>query len=254
MYEYTKASAPSAINRLATAVEGPVGLLTAPVVQFGPSLLNTLDDSFLVCQEKLLPYVHRVSDLADIQVLQPYMRFLAAAESSIAYHLPETTAEFEQAFKDSDNYNGKEIANMRSANLIFSISKVLKRRARACFESTPCTRAEMIRALRNAVDWSLQATTRCTAKTLEYCNNAWVEPTLRMGKHGPLSLLASFGDLEGIQWVRKRIMGMAAYSRDLMSKPLVAVGLMKPFKDLEGHEWSQKNVQGVHEIFKVKEV
>ena len=130
-----------------------------------------------------------------------------------------------QAFKDSDNYNGKEIANMRSANLIFSISKVradsvqyirhaagswsvivetqrgcvhqvLKRRARACFESTPCTRAEMIRALRNAVDWSLQATTRCTAKTLEYCNNAWVEPTLRMGKHGPLSLLASFGDLE----------------------------------------------------------
>lgn len=208
---------------------------------------------------------------------------------------------------------------MRSANLIFSISKVradsvqyirhaagswsvivetqrgcvhqvLKRRARACFESTPCTRAEMIRALRNAVDWSLQATTRCTAKTLEYCNNAWVEPTLRMGKHGPLSLLASFGDLEvylpmrcshffplweclnvvfgmnrsccaarcfrlqGIQWVRKRIMGMAAYSRDVMSKPLVAVGLMKPFKDLEGHEWSQKNVQGVHEIFKVKEV
>ena len=95
-------------------------------------MLNTLDDTFLVCQEKLLPYVHRVSDLADIQVvmrlhiacvapshlsrldwererrcavmkfngarqvLQPYMRFLAAAESSIAYHLPETTAEFEQ--------------------------------------------------------------------------------------------------------------------------------------------------------------
>merc|ERR1711998_85883 len=67
MYQYTKASAPSAINRLATAVEDRVGILAAPVAQFGPTLLNTLDDTFLVCQEKLLPYVRTVSDLGEAQ-------------------------------------------------------------------------------------------------------------------------------------------------------------------------------------------